>query len=515
MSEIGSSSANHEVGTDPWAGYFPGPESIPCYLTAAHAAQYRVIVDVLLAAQDTSLLGLNFDEVRTLVGDRLAATTGADVAAELLTEASFPLDNRLNQLHTWGVVDRWQDAVSSGEDFLRRRDRFQLTVLAAKFHDFWSTLQRETDDDSGDFTLAPKSIFERLVAFRDAVRGQDFPAAAAEFQQVVSLHTGMTKASRSWQRNLAHAAAGGPNKAKQQLQWNTFNSYTSMWGEQVDIYTEKIFALLTDLGPTLTQELWLASVRSGLGPKASPEQIQSGAQRFHTTWDSLATWFDPEEGQAKRLRRQLRNLIAPWARNARLLLEVGQVASRRTELLALARHIEQAADDRSAWQLWDTATGLFSARHLLIPAPSGADHTLSWLQADPAAIEVRYREHGRHAVVARKVKRPDYSPGRKQTRQAERSRRQAQVEAQLSLAQRSGTLLSDWEPLSEKEFQFFQELLSVAKLGHRQSVRTALTGDGQWRVTFSATQLQSTLAIIENPCGQLALRNVNFTLELA
>ncbi|WP_233427408.1 DUF2397 domain-containing protein [Actinokineospora spheciospongiae] len=36
-----------------------GQELVPAYLTSRFAAQYRVIVDVLLAEQDTSLTGLS------------------------------------------------------------------------------------------------------------------------------------------------------------------------------------------------------------------------------------------------------------------------------------------------------------------------------------------------------------------------------------------------------------------------------------------------------------------------
>ena len=61
-----------EAVADPWSALLPGQELVPAYLTSRFAAQYRVIVDVLLAEQDTSLTGLSFDEVAAGVRVRLA-----------------------------------------------------------------------------------------------------------------------------------------------------------------------------------------------------------------------------------------------------------------------------------------------------------------------------------------------------------------------------------------------------------------------------------------------------------
>jgi hypothetical protein len=48
---------------DPWAAHLPGQELVPAYLVSRFAAQYRVIVEVLLEAQDTTLTGLSYEDV--------------------------------------------------------------------------------------------------------------------------------------------------------------------------------------------------------------------------------------------------------------------------------------------------------------------------------------------------------------------------------------------------------------------------------------------------------------------
>jgi Protein of unknown function (DUF2397) len=134
----------------------------------------------LLAAQDTSLTGMSFDEVQAGVRAYLTERLPAETAGDLLGAEEFNLDARLEQLARWRVVTRWQDPARTGEDFLRRRDRYQLTPLAARLHSFWT---REPDADqeaAADLTLAPRAIHDRLATFGDAVRHRTYPAAAAE-----------------------------------------------------------------------------------------------------------------------------------------------------------------------------------------------------------------------------------------------------------------------------------------------------------------------------------------------
>ena len=51
-------------------------------------------------------------------------------------------------------------AARSGEDFLRRRDRDQLTPRAASLHAFWMSSD-DGEEAAGDLTLAPRAIHDR------------------------------------------------------------------------------------------------------------------------------------------------------------------------------------------------------------------------------------------------------------------------------------------------------------------------------------------------------------------
>jgi hypothetical protein len=134
-------------GADAWelAG-FPGRVNVAAYLTADQvAAQYRVLVDVLLDAQEHSLTGVGRDELLAAVRERIAAATDAPTAERLTSPEVFDLDARMKALQGWDVVIRWQDKAKTEADFVRTRDRFQLTSEAADLHRW---LRRKVDEDA-------------------------------------------------------------------------------------------------------------------------------------------------------------------------------------------------------------------------------------------------------------------------------------------------------------------------------------------------------------------------------
>jgi uncharacterized protein (TIGR02677 family) len=496
---------------DHWASYLPGPDLVPAYLVVKYAAQYRAVVDVLLEAQDTSLTGLSHDDVRARVAAYLTRRVPADAVENLVAEDRFNLEARLDQLVRWGVLTRWQEPARTGEDFLRKRDRYQLTPKAARLHTFWTEELYAEEASAADLTLAPRAISDRLAVFADSVKGRRYRDAATEYQVVITLHHGMATAARTWQRSLAHALSGGPDPDKQEVLWRTLRSYIGMWGEQVDVHSPRIATLMTEFDPMLTESVWRACCRAAL-EDADDDQVAIQAERWRGTWSALRAWFEGSEGQARRLRRQLRDLVTPWARNMHIMMDTGGTVTRRAELLRLARAIERAPDDGSAYRLWDTATGLFAARHLLLPSEAADDHTCSWADAPPAPVTARFREHGVRAAVGRRAQLPDFSTGRAAARRARAAALAARAEAEAALRRRSGTQFAAWEPLSKAELDLLLEFLGVARADDG-AVRTGVTGDGRWRVTLTAPTIGPTTVSLPSPDGLLAAVNWRFELE--
>jgi uncharacterized protein (TIGR02677 family) len=500
---------------DPWAAHLPGPELVPAYLVSRLAAQYRVIVEVLLAAQDASLTGMSFDEVQAGVHAHLDDRLPARIAMDLAADEGFGLDARLEQLSRWRVVTRWQDPARTGEDFLRRRDRYQLTPVAARLHAFWSQAPDSDEDAAADLTLAPRAIHDRLATFAEAVHDRRYPAAAAEFQQIITLHHAMAAAARTWQRSLAHALSGGPDADNQEVLGRTLRAYVGMWGEQVDVYTPRIAALLDELTPVLTESVWRACARAALAAKVGEAVVITQASRWSHTWLVLGSWFSTVDGQARRLRRQLRDLVAPWARNMHILMDTGGAVTRRAELIRLARAIERAPDEASAWRLWDTAVGVFSARHLLLAAAAAEDDSQPWAGAPPAPVTARFREQGVRAAVGRRANAFDNSAGRAAARSARAATVAARAAAEASLRGRSGTSLAQWPTLTAPELELLLDLLGLARFSAADGSRSAVTGDGRWRVRLLPPDGGASVATLASPRGSLVTVNWQFELEPA
>jgi uncharacterized protein (TIGR02677 family) len=500
-------------GIDLWAAALPGQVMVPAYLVSKYAAQYRVIVDVLLEAQDTSLTGMSYDDVAQAVEARLRLLLDADPAARLLADPGFALEARLGRLVAWRAVTRWQEPARSGEDFLRRRDRYQLTPIAARLHAFWGETD-DAEDEAGDLTLAPRAIHDRLSAFHEALGQERFPAAANEFQQVITVHYAMARAARSWQRTLAHNLSGVPDEAKQEQVWRTLQSYVAMWGEQVDVYSPRIADLLAEAP---SDAVWRACVRGGLAELGDDTLVVAQAARWQRTWEALRTWFGiagaGSEGQARRLRRQLRDVITPWARNTHFLMEAGGAVTRRAELIELAAAIESASSDEDAWRIWDVALGAFPARHLLMLVDAPDDDADGWATAPPAPVTARFREQGHRSALGRRPRKADYTVGKEAARRQRMAHLAARADAEAALRQRSGTRLSEWPDLGEAEFDLLLELLGTARRagpGH-----DALTQDGRWRVRLGAPGDPGATATLRNPAGRLVTVDWRFELEHA
>ena len=138
---------------------FPGRLDVAAYLTAdQQAAQYRVLVDVLLDAQEHSLTGVGRDELLAAVRDRIADGTDAMTAERLTRPDAFDLDARMRALQDWKVVIRWQDRAKTEADFIRTRDRYQLTSEAADLHRWLRRKIDEQDPSRAVWKIRPSGV---------------------------------------------------------------------------------------------------------------------------------------------------------------------------------------------------------------------------------------------------------------------------------------------------------------------------------------------------------------------
>lgn len=492
---------------------FPGRLHVAAYLTADQlAAQYRVLVDVLLDAQEHSLTGVGRDDLVAAVRERIAAVTDRATADRLTDPDVFDLDKRMHALHEWGVVVRWQDKAKTEADFIRTRDRFQLTSEAADLHRW---LRRKIDEDAvatSAAAFAPAIIAERLDETVAALANRDHARAAQAWAQVRTTLKDMAEAASIWQSRMASALAGAPDEEKMRHLRETLMAYVTVWGAGVDSYSPRIRAGLRRLRAEVAGEDWRAMALTGLDAAAAEDTVQAITQGNADATQILAVWFGENRGQALRLRRQVRDAVTPLLRGSRALLATGGRVTRRAELLRIASAVESASSDDEAWRVWCAATGLWSARHLTgIPCePAEAPARTSFWTAPAVPVSLVLRKRGTSSVKGR----PGQVPNRREARRAARNvairQREAAETADRALAARSGSYLADWSLIADDEeaAAVWNVLTCVLRTAPDDlGVRTAVTEDDRWKVVAHPAPPDRPAAVLRFPEGRLACEN--------
>lgn len=498
---------------DTWAlAGFPGRLDIAAYLTAdQHAAQYRVLVDVLLDAQEHSLTGVGRDELLAIVRDRIAAVTDPATADQLTSPDSFDVDARMKALHNWRVVVRWQDKAKTEADFVRTRDRYQLTSEAADLHRW---LRRRIDEDAvatSAAAFAPAVIADRLDETLAALAERDHVKAARAWAQVSTTLKDMAEAASIWQSRMASALAGSPDEEKMRRLRETLMAYVTVWGAGVDSYSPRIREAVRRLRAATADEDWRAMALAGVDADAAEEIVRAITQGHQDAAQTLDVWFRPGPGQALRLRRQVRDAVTPLLRGSRALLATGGRVTRRAELLRIAGAVESAGSDEDAWRVWCAATGLWGARHLSgTPADPEVPPRTSFWEAPAVPIDVTLRRRGTQSVKGRPAHVPNHREARRAARHAAAVQRAAVERAEQVIASRSGAYLAEWPEISsgEEAVIVWDILTAVLRAAPDDSgVRTALSGDDRWIVMAYPAPPARRSALLATPDGWVACEN--------
>jgi len=483
----------------------PGGVREANYLVGELSAQYRLIVDVLLDEQSHSLTGVARDDLPSLLATRAADLTGADTASKLLAEEAFDLDARMDRLRRWAVVEVWQDRALTEADFVRNRDRYQLTPRAAALHRFVRDAEATGGRASTTAILAPPVIAARLIDFRVALDAGRLEEAEQAWAQIEITLRDMATAAGIWQAQMASALAGAPTREKVTTLRDTLLAYVEVWGAGVDVHSGAIASATDEL--ELDAHTWRALALARLGSDADDATVDHVVGEHLATLAVLRSWFSGASGQGRRLRRQVRDIITDLVRGDRTLLHVGGAVSRRADLLRVAAVIERADDDGAGWDVWCRTTGLFACRHLSVACEPRSDvgpRTSFW-DAPPAPVEARIRAQGHRALVGTPSRIPDYSAGRREARRRAAASRQALHEAEAGIRSRSGRPLSDWGALGDAECDLLLELLSAARSLEADGSRFGTSFDGRWHVRV--TPIDGESAVIVTPDGSLVCGN--------
>jgi hypothetical protein len=91
----------------------------------------------------------------------------------------------------------------------------------------------------------------------------------------------------------------------------------------------------------------------------------------------------------------------------------------------------------------------------------------------------------------------------------------ARAEAETRLLGRSGTRLSNWPELTDMELDLLLELFRAARRHPAGDRRSAVTGDGRWKVTLTEPPQPGQTTQLSCPSGRLATVDWLFELEPA
>jgi hypothetical protein len=199
-------------------------------------------------------------------------------AERLIRPEAFDLDARMRALQDWKVVIRWQDKAKTEADFIRTRDRYQLTSEAADLHRW---LRWKIDDDAVSTSaaaFAPAIIAERLGDTIDAIGQRDLGQAAQAWAQVRTTLKDMAEAASIWQSRMASALAGAPDADKMSHLRETLIAYVTVWGAGVDTYSPRIRDALSRQGRIVNDDDWRAMALSGIDATAAEETVRTIAQ---------------------------------------------------------------------------------------------------------------------------------------------------------------------------------------------------------------------------------------------
>jgi uncharacterized protein (TIGR02677 family) len=491
----------------------PGGLLEASYLTSRFAAQYRLIVHVLLDQQQHTLTGVAAADLPDLLRQHVV---GAGADPGLLDESVFNLKQRMAALEKWGVVIVFQDRAERDADFVLNWDRYQLTEVAAELHRAVMSLGQDLASAAAA-TLAPSVLTANLTVLRDSV-SLDPGAAASAWSVIRTTHQAMARAAAGWQARLAGALAGTPDQAKVTVVQETLRRYVDMWGGGVDTHSERITALTGELA-RVDAVTWRRVAVHHLGANADDAAIDELTGSYTQTLATLGSWFDGPDCQARRLRRQMRDTIGPLLRGQRTLAAVGGHVSRRAELLALAGRIDAAGDDESAWDVWCAATGLFSARHLPgeAPMPAGNPGASSFWEAEPVPVAARLRRQGPKATGGGPARIADRAASRLAARVHTEHLRDAAARTEAAVLARSGLRLSQWHDLSGPELQMLMILLGVVASARADGdgVRRATSGDARWLLRAEPAPVGAPAAVVHTPDGRLVHPDIRLHIEAA
>lgn len=248
-------------------------------------------------------------------------------------------------------------------------------------------------------------------------------------------------------------------------------------------------------------------------PQEAAYAEQAAYERWAGRWEGLAAWFlsrDDRESQSRLLRGRALGAIPQLLAVVRSLNErrAGR-SDRSADFRTLALWFAEAPDDDARHQLWRTAFGLYSARHLTVDAETHAARlarpepaATPWAEAEPLRISPQLRRTGSYERRGKPRKVEDRQEARRLLAETAAKQTAETAAARARLATDGITRISGLGELDPASFRLFLQLLGDALATWRPGMKhtTATSNDGAMEIRLTALPDGST-AEVRTPDG--------------
>ncbi|WP_285757033.1 DUF2397 domain-containing protein [Nocardiopsis ansamitocini] len=274
--------------------------------------------------------------------------------------------------------------------------------------------------------------------------------------------------------------------------------------------------LLGARGDDLSSSSALPRFATRPGPAVQPELMERAPGRRASDWDGLADWFVGRPGrpsEVSALRDATSRAITALLTNVKRVSGVGGVdPGRRRDLLTLASWFDEASPE-AAHDLYTSAFGLFSARHLaLCNEDDAAAPDRSWAEGARVRVDVNVGNRGERAATGRIHPVTEDPLGRAALLQEQEQRRRRRDTAVGELAASAQDLAS--ARLSGDALEIFCELLALAGASRDTPAEGGIAADPISGLTLSVEQRRGHSARVGSVLGTLELRDTEVRLEL-
>jgi uncharacterized protein (TIGR02677 family) len=473
--------------------------------------------------------------ILSVFADTFFTEFSPDDVIAALRDMQFTIDesvvpDRLASLRGWGnlSVSTSVGNPSSLDDYYKRRHRYLITRAGQEVYDRVEGILHRVDEVSdlqaGRLRDIHRALNRLLQLCEQGVQRQQRETVADAVRAVFDPH-------QSFSTEITQFFASiNQWQSRYDLEDHEITffaevlvSYVSEQLVEIERMARPVATTLQQLTPHL--DAIVKRAQGGLAARvddaglADTVSVQSIAGTRMRDWDHLMKWFGAAGDGKSRLDDLTRQAIAAvrtLTSNLTRLSRVGAgVASRRRDLLKLAKLIDAADNNDDAQQLMAAALGLYPSRHLSMLSEDAEDPVATstpWQDAPRALIPISLRERGERQQrgTASKVR------NREAEREALRQRRVAEREAEtrtakelLDVCENNGRLSNI--DVSAHALRRLRQLLSAASARREHGTAERQAQDRE--LHCKVKRVQGETVFIHCPEGTLTLQDAEVYLH--